>query len=198
MQSSSTQRILPERSRKVAVCRLEVGRSQWQWVGFEMLKQGKRFECMQTGKSSAIEAMSPLKEPSAPKVAAPPEVSTPVIGRQLEFTEGPEVGSNAGSTELVESDEAAIAGTEKENQYGMRKKRAPPQIFEPTLYLKKSKSISKANVDKGGERRQYKKSGLYSKDPVKAAVAREKMNVTGKAEKEHLGNSGKCSSRKLQ
>lgn len=152
---------------------------------FELLRKGERFKCLQEGKCTPQDVMSPLMSshtaqnvvPASPAVVANDD-ATPNIARQLNFASGsaPAKGSEASTGEAAEdehADDAENAGP------SLRKKRTPTQVFEPTQ-CKKRKPTPKAKPD-SNTRRSYMKSGLYSKDPVKAAIARAgKLVADGK------------------
>lgn len=104
-------------------------------------------------------------------------------------TEGPSTSANEG-----QGKQDAVV-TKANNK---KRPRVPTNIFEfEQRSSKKGKEkVERKESKKGGEStRPYMKSGLYSKDPVKAAMAREKANLPPAKPKNEGGNkAGKCCS----
>lgn len=146
----------------------------------DLLTKGEKFRCMQSGKCEAISSLSPLHEAHASSSDDQPQEdrqdeASPAVIRQLEFdgetSAGPPQNPTADGSEMVvdgDKVDKTPAGPET------RKQRVATQIFEPTARVSK-KVISKQPNKTKGERRPYKKSGLFSKDPIKAAMALEKL-----------------------
>lgn len=145
---------------------------------FESFKSGEQLKRLQEGKSADVLKMSPIHcAASVPKPTAeapsPADIgATPNIARQLGFMsdssatpQDPQAERDADSPECTPDGEDA--------NYGLRKKRNAPQVYEPTNCKKNRQRSNQKDKSKG--RRVYNRSGLYSKDPVKAAMARERM-----------------------
>lgn len=149
---------------------------------FKSVQQGDRFKAMKQGKSPDVAVMSPMRHPPAPTQPSG-EDSTPtlIIARHLEFE--PESASNAGSAPMQpdasdETTEAAQPGAGSGSAANSKRQRTPPAIYEPDQRQKKRpKNFENLGTNVEGPR-HYTKSGLYSKDPVKAAIAREKLGVS--------------------
>lgn len=159
----------------------------------EWIRKGERFQRLQLGKTASVAIFSPLHRAAIPATAAGEEVEaeSPQIARHLEFDSenvAPDAtASKEGSTELV----AQAIGTEANTK---KRQRVPTCIFEFDKAPKKGKGsrcekLKAAKAAGGDGTRPYNKSGLYSKDPVKAAIAREKANLPPRREKLEGGSS---------
>lgn len=149
---------------------------------FEMIQKGGRFQCLQKGTGAAISAISPVHGGVAGYTSdAPNPPPSPDVARHLQFNSNSKEPPQTTPDDLTREAEPD-AGTMVANN---KRARVPTAIFEPTPEPKKGKSTGKQAA--GGNRkkhcsddpRPYRKSGLYSKDPVKAAMARERLGNPG-------------------
>lgn len=148
-------------------------------VVLELLKKGDKFKLLQGGNSVAsLSVISPLQG-ALPSSEGPP---SPTLARQLQFDNQNADSASKSATSLVEE-----AGENDKTGKGSRK-RVATAIYEPDTAAKKSKGAKakvpapKANCSdsknsESGPTRAYTKSGLYSRDPIKAAMAREKLGL---------------------
>lgn len=152
---------------------------------FEMLQKGNKFACLQGGSARALAASSPLHRatPEAEEASAQADVApTPTIARQLAFQD------EATAPEPVPAPDkgGALAETESMDK---KRQRLPNVLFDPSPVVPSDAKKAKSEHKSESERRGYNKSGLYSKDPLKAAMAREKLGI--KAPKKSTKTDGK-------
>lgn len=146
----------------------------------DLLAKGDKFSCMQSGKCETIDSMSPLQAAPLPTAAdtSPASDGTAdpdVARRQLDFA-APRQGQPATANEQNNENEVNVTPA---GPYEMRKTRTATQVFEPTEKIgKKNKSATNKRSSPSNDsvephkRRAYNKTGMYSKNPVKAAMAR--------------------------
>jgi hypothetical protein len=139
-----------------------------------LLKKGKELAELAAGKGEDLPPSSPLKPPSPPSITSPaaPNSEPPTVDDVNELP-----------VDLVDVDFLqAIQAEPAEIVHGKRGPR-PIDRFSPPLKISKSNPPSKDSTtsanSNSSERGKYKMSGLFSKDPVKAAAAREKMRAAG-------------------
>ena len=133
---------------------------------------------------------SPFPEP--PAIEIPSEAVEAVDGVETDADVGA-ARQNSHWSEADDSDEdaeellghATTAGAEEKlqssEQAGERKRVAPVRLDSSVPIKKKEKKISNsATLISGSTRQPYKITGLFSKDPLKAAAARAALAAAGK------------------
>lgn len=150
---------------------------------------------MQLGKSADIDIFSPLHRGAGPEAALGAEGESSEIARQLEFdAQSPAPPAMSAATALPPKEGAAqmlqeCIGTEV---HPSKRQRVPTNVFEFEKPEKTKKpGREKLRAAKAGDTRVYNKSGLYSKDPLKAALAREKANLPPKQQQKKGGKGNR-------
>lgn len=150
----------------------------------EMLKKGNRFKDLKSGSLPALSSViSPLQQRAPPEAAGTEgcvQNATPdQIARHLQFAPPEDQPAPGKEGEVAASTE----------QVSNKRSRAPAAIFEPE-YAKKSKSGKAKGRGNALEsekekkpRKVYTRTGLHSRDPVKKAIALEKLVLCDSPEK---------------
>lgn len=152
----------------------------------------ERLKCFKDGSLPSVDSMSPVHMPATRCPNPPPpaeESPTPTIARQLEFDAS---NSTSMPTENGSKNKPTETETSTETSADSKKRtRMPTNIFEPESKKKdKQNKKNSANSDASltdQRPRKYHRSGLYSKDPIKAALARKKLQGPERLSQEKKG-----------
>ena len=155
-----------------------------------LLQKSDTAKLLASGQKTVLDfTSSPFPEP--PTIDIPPEaveavdyVETDADADVLPNSQWYEPGDSDKEAEEVLG-HATIPGAEEElqssGQTGARKRAAPVRLDNSVPFKKKEKKLSNSATPISGSTRQpYNCTGLFSKDPLKAAAARASLAAAGK------------------
>ena len=154
-----------------------------------LLQKSDTAKLLASGQKTVLDfTSSPFPEP--PAIEIPSEAVEVVDGVETDADVGAPPHSHWSEADSWEEDaeelgHATTAGAEEElqssGQAGARKRAAPVRLDSSVPIKKKDKKHSNlATPISGSTRQPYQKTGLFSKDPVKAAAARAALTSAGK------------------